>query len=181
MDLLVIWILVGLGLFCLSVIILMIIIFVRLGMRKNVHGVIFMKSGGLKRFRLNKLKETAKTIDGEKYNLENDAIVKTSFKDFIYYMEGNPNPLKYDFKANKPEMVAMELRTILKNDLIQKLFADDDINLIKLLVIINLILTALVLIICAISTFGHHTVTLANNAENYNFLLNVTKNAIKGF
>jgi hypothetical protein len=180
LNIIVIWLLVGLGLFCLSVIGLLIVIFVRLGKRKNVHGIIFMKSGGQKKLKFNRETETSKSINGETYNLVNDCIVKTPFKDFIYYMEGNPNPLKYDFNTMKPEMVALELKTILKNDLVQKLFSDDTIDLIKLLVIINLIITAIILIISAIGVFGGGGVNLKQSPENYALIYNATKQAIMG-
>jgi hypothetical protein len=180
MDIIVLWLLIGLGLFCLSVITLMIIIYYRLGNRKKVHGIIFLKSGGQKKIKFLKGKEVQQNLDGETYNLENNAVVKTTYKDFIYFMEGNPNPIKYNFETNKPEMVAMELRTILKNDLIQKLFSDDDISLIKLLVIINCVLTALVLVVSCIALFGGSGVQIKQSAENYQFLYNITKNAIMG-
>jgi hypothetical protein len=155
-----------------------VIIIVKLGNRKNVHGVILLKSGSQAKIRFHRIKDRIKTYNGQKYVFDELAVVKTTYKDFIYFMEGNPKPIIYDFKSNKPEIVSQDLKNILDSDLVQKLFSDEDMKLLKLLVIINLILGVLILIILCYNMFNG--ATLKNNEENYALIYNATRNAIIG-
>lgn len=170
---------ISIGVFALSVIILLSILLYKLSSRKYVHGRIFTKTGSQKKIKFHRLKDKQKNVDGETFIFDERAVIKTVYKDFIYFMEGNPYPLIYDFKTSKPEIVGKDLKQILDSDLVQKLFADEDMKLLKLLVIIVIIITVLNLIIALITMFGSG-VTIKQSEENYAFLYNITRNAIMG-
>jgi hypothetical protein len=165
------------GLFVIGSLVIGLFILYRLRVKSNVNASIMLKAGGIQKFVINRKKSTQTKVGDCVYLFDENAVIKTKFKDFIHYMEGNPNPVIYDFKTNKPEISAGDLKVILDSDLIRKLFSLKEIKAIEILLWVILITGILSLILIVIILLKG--VTLANNTSNREFLANVTRSVLK--
>jgi hypothetical protein len=165
--------------FVLSVIILGLIIIFKLRHRKNVHGIIFLKAGGQKKFLINRQKSKVTIVNNEAYNFHENGVIKTTFKDWIYYYENNPNPVIPDFVNSKFGMSASDEKTILENDLITKLFNNKELKTIQLLILITMVTGIISLFMLVYLIMGG--VKVKQTPELYDFIYNATRTAIMGY
>lgn len=167
-----------LSIFALSSIILGSIILYKLKRRNSVRATIFLKAGGQDIFWIHRKKTTDIKYNNNAYDFDEKAVRKTSFRDHIYYIEGVSAPLIIDFENMKPELSAGNLNTILEDNLLSQLFASKELQAIQLLLIIVLISGILTLGLVAYILIGG--VKIAQNSSNYDYLLNITRTAIRG-
>jgi uncharacterized membrane protein len=172
------WILViSLGSFVLSVIVLGLIILFKLRKKTNIHATIFLESGSQTSFYFNRKKKSM-TIDEKTYNMNEKAIHKTAWYDYIYFFENNPEPIIYNHNEFKPVIPASELTKILEDNSLQELLTQGEMQTIQLLLIIALcsgVITMVMIII--IMSKG---VKIKITPELTNMIYNVTKTAITG-
>lgn len=168
------------GLIALLVLILTIIIYVKLTRRTTIKATIILRTGGQISKNV-KRTETNFTINEQTYSLGKKAensVLKTKFRDYVYYLENNPDPIIFDFENNKPLIQSDDFKTVLENDLIEKLFSMKILETIKLLLFIIIVICIITL---ALSGFGAFSgVNLKASPENYAVLINATKTAISG-
>jgi hypothetical protein len=165
------------GLVFLTILILGILIYVKVSKRTKIRCTVFLKTGSQKSVDI-KREDNKFSLFGKEYIVNEVAVVKTVMRDYLYYLEDNPTAIIYDFKDKKPSIPADDLKTILDNDLITKLFNLEIFDTIKLLLII--IVVALVIVIGLLVWIKSTDVQLKNSAENFNLIVNATRYAITG-
>jgi hypothetical protein len=173
------WLLIGLGFILLMIFGLGFIILYRVSTKNKIRINILMKARVWTRFKV-KIKSLGRTIQYGTvgYVFDDKAIIKGKYCDNIYYYEGNPEPIIFDFHSNIPKTQAKDLQTILDSDLIEKLFSEKRLATMEILLIIVLIVTVIILL----SNIGLF-IKPANivTDSNREFLLNITKTAIRGY
>jgi hypothetical protein len=173
------WLIIGVGLLFILLFVLAGIILYRVSVKNKIRVNILMKARIWKRFKI-KIRTLGKTI---KYNevgyvFDDKAIIKGKYCDNIYYYEGNPEPIIFDFGSNIPKTQAKDLQTILDSDLIEKLFSEKRLATMEILLWIILIATGITLLAVIGGMFK--TVSIANDV-NREFLYNITRSAILGY
>ena len=174
----IIWFFIGVGLLFLLLFTLGGIILYKVSVKKKIRINILMKSRQWKRFKV-KLQKVGKEItynDG-KYVFDDRGIIKGNLCDNIYYYEGNPEPIIFDFSVNKPKVQAQDLQTILDSDLIEKLFSEKRLAKIEMLLVIILIVVVITLLATGGSFFVASNIQTDGNAE---FIANVTRTVLRG-
>lgn len=174
------FLIINFSLMTIGIIVSGIVIAVRLKSRVNVRAIIILKAGGQKGLWVNRKTQLTFEYDKNTYNFTEQEIIKTRFKDFIYYLEGIPDAIHYDFKTFKPTIPSNELNTVLNDNLLKKLFTNEDIERLTLLVIILLVISGLTLILLAFNTFGSHGVQIKDSPENHALLINITRSVLTG-
>lgn len=164
--------------FVLSGITIGIIIIFKLRVRKNVKGIIFLKAGGQTSFWINRKQSATTTVNNCNYNFNEKAVRKTPWKDFIYYLEGYSEPIIPDFDNKKLGLSPEELKIILKNDLMEKLYGSKDIKTLKLLILINLF-TGIISLLCLLFLLSGG-VKVKDTPELRALIYNATRSAIMG-
>jgi hypothetical protein len=172
------WLLIGTGILFVLMFVLIGIILYRVSVKNKIRINILLKSRQWLRFKL-KLKKINKEILYNKgnYIFDDRGIIKGKYCDNIYYYEGNPEPIIFDFQHNIPKVQAQDLQTILDSDLIEKLFSEKRLQKLELLLIIVLIITALTLLAVGGGFFVTPNIASEGNAE---FIANVTRTVIRG-
>jgi hypothetical protein len=146
MDWFVLFIICAISIFVLSGIVIGLIIMFKLRVRKNVRGIIFLKAGGQRQIWIKRKSSQQTMVDNNTYSFNEKAVIKTPWKDFIYYLEGFSEPIIPDFTKKNMSLTPEELTIILKNDLAQKLFGSAAMATLKLLIIINLLVGIIILL-----------------------------------
>lgn len=128
-----------------------------------------------------RVNKTMKVGNGQ-YIIDDTCMIRGFWGFKLYYFFGNPNPINFDFTRNLSHEIgtkSQDLKSFHESDLITKLFATENLEqLILYLVIGSCLLSVVTLIV--IFTKGQPQVTLANNANNTQMIINAVKIAIKG-
>lgn len=169
---------ISISVFVLGSLILGTILLIKLKQRKTVKATIFLKAGGLITFWFNRDRKLEKNIAGCSYVLNETAVYKTRFRDYIYFMEDNPYPLIYNHKTGMPEITAGELNTILDDDLVKQLFNQGELKNIQILLFITLACGVVTMICALYLCFGSFKVK--DTPELRQMIYNVTRSAILG-
>lgn len=175
-----IWFFIALGIFFLALFALGFIILYRVSNKKKIRINILLKARQWVRFKVKithlSEKDAIKYKEGI-YTFDDRAIIKARYCDNIYYFEGNPEPIVFDFQTNKPKVQSQDLQTILDSDLIEKLFSEKRLARMEMILII-------VLIICVVNllaTGGTYAMpTSIVNDKNAEFIANITRSVIIG-
>lgn len=164
--------------FILSIIILGLIIIYKLKRKKSVHATIFLSSGGQTKFLIDRKKTDKISFNNKSYSFDEKAVRKTAWRDFIYYRENKTNPLYFEDDKDTKSMNPEELKIILENDLVSKLFGNKELQTIQLLIIICLITGIISFFLLLYIVMSG--VELKDNEANREFLMNVTRSVLRG-
>lgn len=127
------------------------------------------------------LNKTEVVHDGE-YFVDEKCLIRSFWGYKLYYFYGNPNPIIYDFDRNIPHDIgtkSQDIKTFHESDLIKKLFSLDSLENIIMYICIGIGLLCLVILILII-TKQTPQVTLANNQNNTQIIINAVRMAIRG-
>jgi hypothetical protein len=176
----IIWFFIALGIFFLGLFALGFIILYRVSNKKKIRINILLKARQWVRFKVKITqitnKDAIKYKDGV-YTFDDRAIIKARYCDNIYYFEGNPEPIVFDFQQNKPKVQSQDLQTILDSDLIEKLFSEKRLARMEMLLVIVLI----VCVVTLLATGGQYAMpTSIVNDKNAEFIANITRSVIIG-
>jgi hypothetical protein len=174
----IIWFIIGAGFLFLCLFTLGGIILYKVQNKNKIRINILLKARRWSRFKLH-IKKVGKEImhNGGRYVFNDKAIIKGTYVDDIYYFEGNPEPIIFDFGSNIPLTQAQDLQTILDSDLIEKLFSEKRLARMEMLLLIILIITFIILGAVIGSYFMKPSIDTQGNAE---FIANVTRTVIRG-
>lgn len=177
MDL-IFWLLIGAGFLFLLLFSLAGIILYRVSVKNKIRINILMKSKQWRRFKVSLRRVGKEIIDnGNRYVFDDRGIIKGKYCDNIYYYEGNPEPIIFDFSSNIPKTQSKDLQTILDSDLIEKLFSEKRLARMELLLIIILIIVGLIVLLC----IGDYVVPAnIQSTKNAEFLANITRTVLTG-
>lgn len=154
------------------------ILLYKLKQRKTILATVFLKSGGLRKFWFDRDKNVAKTELGTAYVLDERAVYKTRYRDYLFYTEGNPNPLLIDAENHKAIISSYELKGILDQDLLEKLFGQGMMKTMQMLIIITLLCGVITMFCVFFLLFGK--VQVKDTPELRQLIYNVTRSAIMG-
>jgi len=174
------WLIIGIVFFFLCLFALGFVILYRVSNKKKIRINILLKARQWVRFKVKitqlSNKDAIKYKDGV-YTFDDRGIIKARYCDNIYYYEGNPEPIIFDFQSNKPKVQAQDLQTILDSDLIEKLFSEKRLARMEMLLIIIMIIT----IVGLLATGGQYAMpTSIVNDKNAEFIANITRSVIIG-
>jgi hypothetical protein len=177
MDL-IIWFLIGAGFLFVLLFVLGGIILYRVSNKTKIRFNILLKAKRWRRFKLpvRKVSKDIKDHD-QAYTFDDRALIKGKYVDDIYYYEGNPNPIIFDFSQNMAKIQARDLQTILDSDLIEKLFSEKRLARMEMLLLIILIITAITLIVSGAHFAVHPNIASTANAK---FIANITRTVLTG-
>jgi hypothetical protein len=175
------WLLIGTSFLFLTGIIILIIYLYKLSLPNKLRVNIIMKTNKIMRFR------TKKSTSGEyiqfnnsTYIFDDECLIKGKRLDDIFYYEGNSLPIKFDFKGNQPKTQAKDYKLLQESTLLKQLFSEDIFETIKMLVIINLVVTGLVLLGVIASIFVTGKAEVVLTPELQEFIVNSVNIAIRG-
>lgn len=172
------WFILGIfGAIALLILVLTIIIFVKLKRRTRVRCQIIGRNGGLSIIWV-KRSEGKFKYNEKTYILDERAIIKTIFRDHMFFMENIPSPVVYDFKAHKVDITGQELTILLETELATILFQMKVID--RILTFLMIVLGIQIIALLMIVWIKMSPVNLANNPENINLIVNATRQGIMG-
>ena len=178
MESILLWIIIIGGFFFLLMFTLGGIILYRVSVKNKIRINILMKSKQWRRFKRPLRKVGKEIIDSnDRYVFDDRGIIKGKYCDNIYYYQGNPEPIIFDFTANTPKTQSQDLQTILDSDLIEKLFSEKRLARMEMLLIIILILTCISLLGIAGQYFVPANIQTDSNAQ---WFANITRSVITG-
>jgi ABC-type glycerol-3-phosphate transport system permease component len=122
-------------------------------------------------------------IDGRVYVYDDECTTRTWIYKHIYYMKDNPNPINFHSNIKNPgpsfKIKNDDIHTILKSDLISKLFSEDSIQ--KALLVLSIIsLVAIIISIVVGAMGGNPPVELSSTGNNTAIIKQACISAIKG-
>lgn len=171
----VLWILIGMGTLFLCMCILAIIFIVRLNNKNKLRVNIILKTHRLRRFTPKKKDDIS--YKENKYVYDEEALIRGQYKDDIFFYEGNPKPIVFDFKSNIPTTHAKDLQIYLDNRLVEQLFAEKLFELMKILLIIAVVGIGICIILLFIIV-TKKGVNIADNPANKELIISWIKEGI---